>query len=75
MRYLEEQKIGSNIGVAKVPIVPAAIPLTSNLGHAYSPGSAMDTGRQLRPPLTRLPGNAGVGMGASVGKFLVRGWG
>ena len=32
MRYLEEHKIGFNTGVAKVPIVPAAILYDLNLG-------------------------------------------
>src|SRR5512143_2165470 len=34
MRYLEEQKIGFNAGVARVPIVPAAILFDLNLGRA-----------------------------------------
>src|SRR5689334_3360228 len=34
MRYLDEQKIGFNTGVAKVPIVPAAILFDLNLGRA-----------------------------------------
>jgi len=32
MRYLEEHRIGFNTGVAKVPIVPAAILYDLNLG-------------------------------------------
>src|SRR5512138_3364377 len=34
MRYLEEQKIGFNVGVAKVPIVPAAIIFDLGIGDA-----------------------------------------
>ena len=34
MRYLEEQNIGFNTGVARVPIVPAAILFDLNLGSA-----------------------------------------
>src|SRR5919206_3533610 len=33
MRYLEEQKIGFNTGVAKVPIVPAAILYDLSVGR------------------------------------------
>src|SRR5512138_3456978 len=42
MRYLEEQKIGFNTGVAKVPIVPSAILFDLNLGRAdVRPDAAM----------------------------------
>src|SRR5512147_1142152 len=42
MRYLEEHKIGFNTGVAKVPIVPAAILFDLNLGRAdRRPDAAM----------------------------------
>src|SRR5574342_547674 len=34
MRYLEEQKIGFDVGVARVPIVPAAILFDLALGQA-----------------------------------------
>ena len=33
MRYLEEQKIGFNTGVARIPIVPAAILFDLNIGN------------------------------------------
>src|SRR5512138_2073279 len=42
MRYLEEQKIGFNTGVAKVPIVPAAILYDLGVGRAdVRPDAAM----------------------------------
>src|SRR5512136_2136084 len=42
MRYLEERKIGFNTGVAKVPIVPAAILFDLGLGHSdCRPDAAM----------------------------------
>src|SRR5512144_1088554 len=42
MRYLEEQKIGFNTGIAKVPIVPAAILFDLGLGQAdVRPDAAM----------------------------------
>jgi L-aminopeptidase/D-esterase-like protein len=72
MRYLEEQKIGFNTGVAKVPIVPAAILFDLNLGRAdVRPDSAMGY-RAAASASSDAPdqGNAGVGMGASVGKMF-----
>jgi L-aminopeptidase/D-esterase-like protein len=77
MRYLEEQKIGFNTGVAKVPIVPAAILFDLNLGRAdVRPDSAM--GYQAAASASSdapAEGNAGVGMGASVGKMFGLGLG
>ena len=72
MRYLEEQKIGFNTGAAKVPIVPAAILYDLNLGRAdVRPDSAMGY-RAAASASSDAPaeGNAGVGMGASVGKMF-----
>ena len=72
MRYLEEKKIGFNTGVAKVPIVPAAILYDLNLGRAdIRPDAAM--GYQAAVSASSdapLEGNAGVGTGASVGKMF-----
>jgi L-aminopeptidase/D-esterase-like protein len=72
MRYLEEQKIGFNTGVAKVPIVPSAILFDLNLGRAdVRPDSAMGY-RAAASAASDVPaeGNIGVGMGASVGKMF-----
>src|SRR6185295_19144784 len=72
MRYLEEQKIGFNTGVAKVPIVPSAILFDLNLGRAdVRPDAAMGY-RAATFASSDAPaeGNAGVGMGASVGKMF-----
>src|SRR5512142_1668696 len=72
MRYLEEQKIGFNVGVAKVPIVPAAILFDLNLGRAdVRPDAAMGY-RAASSSTSEAPaeGNVGVGMGASVGKMF-----
>src|SRR5688500_14659095 len=72
MRYLEEQKIGFNTGVAKVPIVPAAILYDLNIGRAdVRPDSGMGY-RAAASASSRAPieGKAGVGMGASVGKMF-----
>jgi len=72
MRYLEEKKIGFNTGVAKVPIVPAAILYDLNLGRAdVRPDSAMGylaaSQASVAPP---GEGNIGAGTGASVGKMF-----
>src|SRR5512139_1010922 len=72
MRYLEEQKIGFNTGVAKIPIVPAAILYDLNVGRAdVRPDAAMGyraaAAASSEPP---AEGNLGVGTGASVGKMF-----
>ncbi|HMB23398.1 MAG: P1 family peptidase [Chloroflexota bacterium] len=72
MRYLEEKKIGFNTGVAKVPIVPAAILYDLAVGRAdVRPDAAMGyraaASASSAPP---LEGNVGAGMGASVGKMF-----
>jgi len=75
MRYLEEQKIGFNTGVAKVPIVPSAILYDLNLGRAdVRPDSAM--GYLAASQASSAPsakGNIGAGTGASVGKMFGNG--
>ena len=72
MRYLEEQNIGFNVGVAKVPIVPAAILFDLNLGRPdVRPDAAMGY-RAAAAASSEAPaeGNAGAGTGASVGKMF-----
>ncbi len=72
MRYLEEQNCGLNVGVAKVPIVPAAILSDLSIGNP-----------KVRPSMTEgylaclsaeantiAEGSAGAGTGATVGKVL-----
>lgn len=72
MKYLEENKIGFNTGVAKVPIVPAAILYDLNIGQAdVRPDSTM--GYQAAASASTAPpneGNIGAGTGASVGKMF-----
>jgi L-aminopeptidase/D-esterase-like protein len=72
MRYLEEQKIGFDVGVAKVPIVPAAILFDLTVGRAdRRPDSLM--GYQAAAAATSdapREGNFGAGTGASVGKMF-----
>jgi L-aminopeptidase/D-esterase-like protein len=72
MRYLEEKKIGFNAGVAKVPIVPAAILFDLGIGRAdVRPDSAMGY-RAAASASSAAPaeGNVGAGTGASVGKMF-----
>jgi L-aminopeptidase/D-esterase-like protein len=72
MRYLEEQGIGFDTGVAKVPIVPAAVLFDLAIGRAdVRPGP--DAGYAACQAATRGPvaeGNVGAGTGATVGKML-----
>jgi len=72
MKYLEEQKIGFNTGVARVPIIPSAILYDLGLGRAdVRPDSAM--GYLAASQASSAPpseGNIGAGTGASVGKMF-----
>lgn len=72
MKFLEEQKIGFNTGVAKVPIVPAAILYDLNIGRAdVRPDAAMGYRAAASASSGSLAeGNVGVGTGASVGKMF-----
>ncbi len=76
MRWLEERAHGFETGVARVPIVPAAVLFDLALGRAdRRPDAAMgyaaceDAWR--RPPGSPVPeGNVGAGTGAAVGRLL-----
>ncbi|MGD8604294.1 MAG: P1 family peptidase [Anaerolineales bacterium] len=72
MRYLEEQDIGYDVGVAKVPIVPAAILFDLAIGKSdVRPDEAM--GYAACQSASGDPpgeGNAGAGTGATAGKIL-----
>ncbi len=72
MRYLEEQKIGFNTGMARVPIVPAAILFDLNIGSkSRRPDAEMGYQACLAASGGRpSEGNAGAGTGASVGKMF-----
>jgi L-aminopeptidase/D-esterase-like protein len=72
MRWLEEQGIGFDTGVAKVPIVPAAILFDLGLGRAdVRPDAASGYAACQAASAGRVPqGNVGAGTGASVGKML-----
>ena len=72
MRYLEENKIGFNTGVARVPIVPAAVLFDLALGKPdIRPDAAMGYQACLNADGNKiLEGNIGAGTGATVGKIL-----
>lgn len=72
MRWLEEHNLGLDVGVAKVPIVPAAVIFDLGIGDAYArPDSA--AGYAACEGASDAPvaqGNVGAGTGATVGKVL-----
>jgi L-aminopeptidase/D-esterase-like protein len=72
MRYLDEKGIGFNAGVAKVPIVPAAILFDLGIGDPkVRPDSK--SGYHASQNASSEPfsqGNIGAGMGCTVGKIL-----
>jgi len=72
MRYLEEQKVGFDVGVARVPIVPAAILFDLALGRAdVRPTPEMGyRAAAAASAETVAEGNVGAGTGASVGKIF-----
>lgn len=72
MRYLEEQGIGFDTGLAKVPIVPAAILFDLGLGSSRVRPDA-EMGYRAAASASASPpaqGNVGAGTGASVGKIF-----
>jgi L-aminopeptidase/D-esterase-like protein len=72
MRWLEEHGRGFNVGVARVPIVPAAILFDLSVGDASVRPTA-DCGYKAAESATTDPvqvGNAGAGAGATVGKSM-----
>ncbi len=72
MKYLEEKNIGFNTGIAKIPIVPAAVIFDLGLGNSKV-RPALEMGYQACLNASHEPpkqGNLGAGCGASVGKIL-----
>jgi L-aminopeptidase/D-esterase-like protein len=72
VRYLEERGIGFDVGVARVPIVPAAILFDLSIGRAdIRPGAEMGHAACLNASSARpAEGCVGAGTGATVGKAL-----
>src|SRR5713226_2766618 len=71
MRHLEEHNIGIDVGVAKVPIVPAAAIFDLALGSATVRPDAAAGYRACEQATADAvtQGNAGAGTGATVGKI------
>ena len=72
MRYLEEQGVGFDTRVARVPIVPAAILFDLDLGDPQArPDAAMGYAACQAATGGRVAeGNVGVGTGATAGRIL-----
>lgn len=72
MRYLEERGVGYDTGVARVPIVPAAVIFDLAVGRAdVRPDAAMGYAAcQAASDGPVAEGNVGAGMGATLGKIL-----
>jgi L-aminopeptidase/D-esterase-like protein len=72
MRWLEERKIGFNVGVGVVPIVPAAILFDLGVGDAKIRPDAAAGYQACDAATTARPaeGNVGAGAGATVGKMF-----
>jgi L-aminopeptidase/D-esterase-like protein len=72
MRYLEELGFGYDTGIAKVPIVPAAVIFDLALGSSgIRPDAAMGYSACVNSRNSSIEqGNIGAGTGASVGKLL-----
>jgi len=72
MRWLEEHNIGFDVGVARVPIVPAAILFDLGVGDAKIRPNA-DAGYKACEAASNAPpaeGIVGAGAGATVGKLF-----
>jgi L-aminopeptidase/D-esterase-like protein len=72
VRYLEEKKVGFNVGVARVPIVPSAILFDLGIGSAKRrPDAEMGYQACLNASASApAEGSVGAGTGATVGKIL-----
>ncbi len=75
MRFLEERGIGYDVGVARVPIVPAAVLFDLSVGSDPKIRPTADSGYRAAAAATSGPvaeGNVGAGAGATVGKLAGR---
>ncbi len=72
VRFLEEKKVGFNVGVARVPIVPAAILFDLGIGSSTRrPDAEMGYQACLNAGKSApAEGSVGAGTGATVGKIL-----
>jgi L-aminopeptidase/D-esterase-like protein len=72
VRYLEEQGIGFDVGVAKVPIVPGAVLFDLSVGDKPHVRPTADSGYRAAQAASTGPvaaGNVGAGAGATIGKI------
>lgn len=72
VRYLEEQGVGFDVGVAKVPIVVAAILMDLDVGGDPAVRPDADCGYRAAQAASAGPvaeGNVGAGAGATVGRL------
>jgi L-aminopeptidase/D-esterase-like protein len=72
VRYLSERDIGYDTGIAKVPIVPAAVLFDLGIGGDPAIRPTADCGYRAAAAATAGPvaeGNVGAGAGATVGKL------
>jgi L-aminopeptidase/D-esterase-like protein len=68
MKYLEERKIGFDVGVCTVPIVPGAVIFDLSVcGSSVRPDAAMGYSACLAAGLEVAQGNVGAGTGAGIG--------
>ena len=76
MRYLEEQGIGFDTGMTRVPIVPGAVLYDLALGDASvrTDGAMGYSACQVASAHEGRQGNIGAGTGATVGKLLGHHW-
>jgi L-aminopeptidase/D-esterase-like protein len=72
MRYLEEHNVGLDVGVARVPIVPAAAIFDLGFGEALVRPDAASGYRACEQATADaiVQGNIGAGTGATVGKMF-----
>jgi L-aminopeptidase/D-esterase-like protein len=74
VRWLEERGYGFNTGVARVPIVPAAVLFDLAIGQAeVRPGPSMGYAAcedAVKPQVQPRSGSIGAGTGATIGKIL-----
>ena len=71
MRYLEQMECGMDMGVARVPIVPAAVLYDLNVGDPHiRPDAAMGRSACMAADKKMTQGRVGAGTGATVGKLI-----
>ena len=71
MRYLEQMECGMDMGVARVPVVPAAVLYDLNVGDPHiRPDAAMGRSACMAADKKMTQGRVGAGTGATVGKLI-----